>query len=60
MDSVISRYFFICFVFYNVIVVKDGFGKYRMVGEVIMKVLKIGDKYVKWYVIYVKVGVYDE
>lgn len=60
MDSATSRHLLTRPASYNVIVAKDGSGKYRTVGEAIMKAPKTGDKYAKRYVIYVKAGVYDE
>ncbi|KAG0579610.1 hypothetical protein KC19_4G109900 [Ceratodon purpureus] len=45
---------------YNVIVAKDGTGKYKTVTEAINKAPATGKKDAKRYIIYVKKGIYDE
>ncbi|XP_024366028.1 pectinesterase [Physcomitrium patens] len=57
MDSATSRHLLTLPPSYNVIVAKDGSGKYKTVGEAIQRASTSG---ATRYVIYVKAGVYDE
>ena len=60
MDSATSRHLLARPPSYNVIVAKDGSGKYRTVMEAINKAPQSGKKDAKRYVIYVKAGIYNE
>jgi pectinesterase len=60
MDRATSRHLLARPPAYNVIVAKDGSGKYRTVSEAIQHAPQTGQKNANRYIIYVKAGVYNE
>lgn len=60
MDSATSRHLLATPAAYNVIVAKDGSGKYKTVMDAIQNAPSHGDPAAPRYIIYVKKGVYNE